>query len=67
MAYVTGWRDVSAYSGATNEEIAEAICAGELRCQIKVKRRHLRNWIRSRTASEAAFPDVADQGVQLVS
>lgn len=59
---LVGWRAVREYSGATFGEIADAIAAGELRCQIRVRRNHLQNWIDS-VGSKSSLARVVDQAV----
>lgn len=62
----TGWRAISAYTGATRQEIAEAAGAGELRCRIRVRRRHLDAWRWVREL-EPADPALSNEHVDLIS
>lgn len=63
VATEIGWCAISRYTGASIAEIAEAIRAGELRCQIRAERRHLDNWVDARRseAAEIALGDLLGQ------
>ena len=60
---VRGWQAISRYTGATREEIREAIEAGELRLMPpRVKTRHLDCWMRLRRLRR----QIANERIQLV-